>query len=121
MESLFGKFNDGGPVFTYLIFILLLVIVALFVKEIVKKGDSTKSILLIKNIAWFAVAWGFLGRTFGLIDAFDKVSAQGELTPRLLADGMKMALVDPLFGIVVFLIARLLVIVLISIGKQKTA
>ena len=121
MSGLIGKFNDGGPVFTYLIFILLLVIVGLFLKEVVQKGDSSKTILLIKNIAWFAVAWGFLGRTFGLINAFDKVEAAGELTPRLLAEGLKMALVDPLFGIIVFLIARLLVIALISIGKQKVA
>ncbi len=117
MKALLEKFNEGGPVFTYLIFILLLIIVALFVIEIVKKEDSSKTILLIKNIAWFAVAWGFMGRTFGLIDAFDKVSAQGELTPHLLAAGLKMALIDPLFGIFVFLIARLLVIVLISKGK----
>ena len=121
MSGLIGKFNDGGPIFTYIIFILLLVIVALFIKEIVQKGDSSKTILLMQHIAWFAVAWGFLGRTFGLIDAFDKVSAYGELTPRLLADGLKMALVDPLFGIFVFLVARLGIIILVSMAKQKTA
>lgn len=121
MGGLIGKFNDGGPVFTYLIFILLLVIISLFIRELIRKGPGSKTLSLINHFAWFAVAWGFLGRTFGLIDAFDKVEAAGELTPHLLAAGMKMALVDPLFGIFVFLVARLLIIILVSMGKEKTA
>ena len=120
MTELIGKFNDGGPIFTYPILILLLVIIALFLKEIIKTGDTNKTILLIKNIGWFAVAWGFMGRTFGLIKAFDLVAAHGELTPRLLADGLKMALVDPLFGIFAFLVARALVIFLIALQKKQT-
>ncbi len=120
MVSLLGKFNDGGPIFTYTIFALLIVILALFVQALMNKGNQQKTISLIKSISWFAVAWGFLGRTFGLIKAFDMVAAQGELTPRLLADGLKMALVDPLFGIFVFLIARAGIIALIWMGKEKT-
>lgn len=119
MNSIIGKFNDGGPVFTYTIFILLIVILAFFIKGIMDKGNNRKTIDLISSIAWFAVAWGFLGRTFGLIKAFDMVAAQGELTPRLLADGLKMALVDPLFGIIVFLIARAVIIVLIGLQKSQ--
>ena len=72
---------------------------------------------LMKHIGWFAVAWGFMGRTFGLIHAFDLVEASGELTPSLLAEGLKMALVDPLFGIFVFVVARLGIIILIAMKK----
>jgi hypothetical protein len=46
------------------------------------------------------------------------VSAHGELTPKLLAEGLKMALVDPLFGVFVFLVARLGMIILISLQKE---
>ena len=119
MNSLLGKFNDGGPVFTYTIFILLIVIVALFIKALMDKGNNKKNIDLISSIAWFAVAWGFLGRTFGLIKAFDMVGAAGELTPGLLAEGLKMALVDPLFGLIVFLIARALIIALIAMQTKE--
>lgn len=118
MNALIGKMNDGGPVFTYVILISLIVIIALFVVALVQKKDNAKATDLIKQIGWFAVAWGFLGRTFGLIKAFDMVAAQGELTPRLLADGLKMALVDPLFGITVFVIARVFIIVIISLRKE---
>lgn len=119
MNGLIGKFNDGGPVFTITIFILLIVILVLFIKELLNRKNYQKSIDLIASIGWFAVAWGFLGRTFGLISAFDAIAAAGELTPRLMADGLKMALVDPLFGIFVFIVARLGIIILISIRKEK--
>ena len=118
MKSILGKFNDGGPIFTYTIFILLLVIIAFFIRGLIK-NNTQKNIDLIASISWFAVAWGFLGRTFGLIKAFDMVAAQGELTPRLLADGLKMALVDPLFGLFVFLIARVFIIILIAKRKDE--
>ncbi|NOQ25720.1 MAG: MotA/TolQ/ExbB proton channel family protein [Bacteroidales bacterium] len=113
------KFNEGGPFLTYPILLLLLVIVALFVKALLKEKDFSKTISLIKSLSWFTIAWGFLGRTFGLIDAFDNVEAAGELTPSLLAEGLKMALLNPLFAIVVFLIARVGIIALIIMQKKK--
>lgn len=120
MASLIGKFNDGGPFFTYPILIFLIIILALIVQGIMNRKDNEKTISLISSIGWFTVAWGFLGRTFGLIKAFDMIAAQGELTPRLMSEGLKMALVDPLFGIFVFLVARAGIILLISLGKKTT-
>ena len=114
MNSIFGKFIDGGPVFTVVIFICLLAIIALFGVDFIKRNTSEKMILLMKHIGWFAVAWGFLGRTFRLIHAFDAVAAHGELTPSLLADGLKMALVDPLMGILAFALARIFIIILVA-------
>lgn len=119
MESIIGKFIDGGPVFTVTILLAFFVIIALFVWGILKMEHQAKVVLLMKHIGWFAVAWGFLGRTFGLIKAFDMVAAHGELTPRLLSDGLKMALVDPLFGIFVFVVARLGIIVLVALAKKS--
>lgn len=118
MEGITGKFMDGGPVFTGVLLMMLIAVVALFVWGIIKPGNHHKVVLLMIHSGWFAVAWGFLGRTFGLIKAFDMVAAHGELTPRLLAGGMKMALVDPLFGIFVFLVARLGILILVAKNKE---
>lgn len=119
MTQLLDKFSEGGPIFTYTILILLIIILGLFVKGLMDKNDNSKTISLIASLGWFAVAWGFLGRTFGLIGAFDNIEAAGDLTPSLLAEGLKMALLDPLFGILVFLIARAGIITLILIQKKK--
>jgi biopolymer transport protein ExbB/TolQ len=121
MNGLVGKFIDGGLVFTVPIFMLLLVIIGLFIWAFLKKANHEKAVSLINHIGWFAVAWGFLGRTFGLIHAFDQVEAAGELTPHLLASGLKMSLVDPLFGIIVFVVARIGIIVLVVLSKKSVS
>ena len=117
MKSIFGLFIDGGPVFTVVIFICLILVLALLAAAYINKVNQEKFISLMKHIGWFAVAWGFMGRTMGLIHAFDLVEASGELTPRLLAEGLKMALVDPLFGIFVFVAARLCIIFIVATKK----
>jgi len=119
IRQIIDKFNEGGPFFTYTIFIILIVVLALFISAFLQKKDYNKTISLMSHFAWFAVAWGFLGRTFGLIMAFDNVSAAGELTPSLLASGLKMALLDPLFGIFVFILARAGIIILTWIQKNE--
>lgn len=121
MSGLTGKFIDGGLFFTVPILILLVAIFALIFWGFLKNGNHEKAVSLLIHLGWLAVAWGFLGRTFGLINAFNQVSAAGELTPRLLAAGLKMALVDPLFGIFVFIFARLGIILLIAMKKKTNS
>ncbi|QIA07626.1 MotA/TolQ/ExbB proton channel family protein [Draconibacterium halophilum] len=118
MNSIIDKLNDGGPAFTYIIMLAFLVLIGLFVRGIIIKGDKYKTIELMKSISWFAVAWGFLGRTFGLISIFDKVQAMGDVAPSVFADGLKIALVAPLCGILVFALTRLGIVVLIQLQKD---
>jgi len=119
MNGIVGKLKDGGPVFTITILILLLVIIILFVVGLLRGRENKKFASLIASLGWFALAWGYLGRTFGLIMAFDKIAASGEITPSLMAGGLKMALVDPLMGIITFLVARLGIIVFTLVLKEK--
>ena len=118
MRDIIGKFIDGGVGITLIIFIALIAIIALFIKELIVKGDKSKTLSLISSIAWFAVAWGFLGRTIGLIKAFDTIQAVGDLTPSMVSGGLKMALVGPIFGIFVFALARLVMIILTIMDKK---
>ena len=120
MKSIIEKLNDGGPVFTYLIMIILLVVIALTVKAFIEKDFSKKPRAIIASLAWFALAWGYLGRTFGLIMAFDNIAAAGEITPAHMAGGLKMALVGPLCGLTAFLIARLGILLLQIKAKKES-
>ncbi len=119
MSALLDKFNDGGPIFSYPILILLFVIVFLIIKGFIQKGNIGKTVALLKSLSWFTLAWGFLGRTFGLIVAFDNVASSGELTPSLLAEGLKMAILGPLFAILVFIIARIGILIFIWTTKKE--
>lgn len=120
MKSILEKFSDGGPVFTYTIMLLLLIIILLLVKAILEKDYSKKSRSLLSSVGWFALAWGYLGRTFGLILAFDNIAAAGEITPQHMAGGLKMALIGPLFGLTAFLVARLGVLILQIKSKKES-
>lgn len=119
MSALFDKFNDGGPFFSYPLMILMIVVIVLIVKGFIDQNSNGKTIALIASLSWFAVAWGFLGHTAGLIMAFDNVQAQGELTPKLLAEGLKMAILNPLFAVIVFLIARSGILALFWMKKKE--
>jgi len=118
MESILGKLKDGGPGITYTILLVFFIIIVLVVLTALKKGDDKKYRSLISSLAWFALAWGYLGRTLGLIMAFDKIGAAGEITPSLMAGGLKMALVGPLMGIFTFAMARLALIIFTSLEKK---
>ena len=117
MTGLIEKMNDGGPVFTYIITLAFIAIILLFVRAILQK-ENYKTIELMKQISWFAVAWGFLGRVFGLIGIFDKIQAAGDIAPHMMAEGLKMALVSPLFGILVFALARIGILILVGVQKD---
>nr|WP_319997263.1 MotA/TolQ/ExbB proton channel family protein [uncultured Draconibacterium sp.] len=118
MNAIIDKLNEGGPAFTYIIVLTFLLLIGLFVRGILMKGEKYKTIELMKQISWFAVAWGFLGRVFGLIMIFDKVQAMGDVAPSVFADGLKIALIAPLCGILVFALTRLGIVVLISLQKN---
>lgn len=109
MKFLFSNLlNEGGSMFMYPILLMLLLCVALLLKLFLK-GDSTgKTMSLLKHISLFAFVYGFLGLFFGLISAFDNISSmQGDIATPVLAEGLKIGLLAPSFGMLVFLIARL--------------
>ena len=119
MNSLISKLNDGGPVITYTIILIILLVIGLFIWALTCEKRAYKLKKLIASLGWFALAWGYLGRTFGLIMAFDKIAAAGEITPSLMAGGLKMALVGPLVGLTAFLVARICIIVLILKERKQ--
>jgi len=119
MNAIISKLNDGGPFFTYPMVVILLIIILLFVRALLLKKANDKTIKLLTSLGWFSVAWAFLGHTIGLITAFDSIEAYGELAPHLLAGGLKIALLNLLMGSLLFLVARISIIVLILIKKKQ--
>jgi hypothetical protein len=109
--------NDGGPIFTYPTFLLLIICLILFAIALTKGDEQNKKQKLISHISLFALVWGFLGQFIGLIGAFDTIQAVGDINPSVLAAGLKIALLSPTFGMVVFLIGRLEIIILTAIKK----
>ena len=49
---------------------------------------------------------GFMGTVIGMIQAFDAIAAAGDISPTVVAGGMKVALLTTIFGIIVALILQ---------------
>lgn len=102
---------EGGPIFMVPLLILLIVIVVLFVKGL--KDNTEKSSYLINSLSLFSFVFGVLGFVIGLVSALESLSAmQGDIAPQILAGGLKVGLLSPTFGMVIFLIGKLFSIIL---------
>ena len=53
-----------------------------------------------------APSLGFLGTVIGMVMAFDQIQMAGDISPTVVAGGMKVALITTIFGIVVALILQ---------------
>ena len=61
----------------------------------------------IKLFIAMAPSLGFLGTVIGMVMAFDQIQTAGDISPTIVAQGMKVALITTIFGIVVALILQL--------------
>jgi biopolymer transport protein ExbB len=67
---------------------------------------------LEENCSWItlfiamAPSLGFLGTVIGMVLAFDNIQKAGDISPTVVAGGMKVALITTIFGIVVALILQ---------------
>lgn len=67
---------------------------------------------LEKGCSWItlfiamAPSLGFLGTVIGMVMAFDQIQQAGDISPTIVAAGMKVALITTIFGIIVALILQ---------------
>ena len=104
--------NDGGPFFMVPLILFIFLILILCVLAMRKEETREKYSKLISHMSLFALVWGFLGSTLGLIQAFDTIESVGDISSGMMAGGLKIALLTTLFGLVTFLIGRFCMILI---------
>ena len=68
---------------------------------------------LERNVSWISLfialapMLGFMGTVIGMIQAFDKIEAAGDMQPSLVAGGIKVALLTTVFGLIVAIILQI--------------
>jgi biopolymer transport protein ExbB len=73
---------------------------------------AVQATYLEKGCSWItlfiamAPSLGFLGTVIGMVMAFDQIQQAGDISPTVVAGGMKVALITTIFGIVVALILQ---------------
>ena len=81
-------------------------------KTIVSYGSVQMS-LMEKGLSWISLfiaiapSLGFLGTVIGMIKAFDDIQNAGDISPNIVAGGMKVALITTVGGLIVAVILQL--------------
>ncbi len=98
-------------------------------KAIVSYG-SVQMGLLEKGLIWISLfiaiapMLGFMGTVIGMIQAFDNIARVGDLSPSVVAGGIKVALLTTVFGLIVAIILQIFYNYIISkidsiVGKME--
>ncbi|PLX12465.1 MAG: flagellar motor protein MotA [Marinilabiliales bacterium] len=81
-------------------------------KSIVSYGSVVTG-RLESGVSWISLfialapMLGFMGTVIGMIQAFDDIAAAGDISPTVVADGIKVALLTTVFGLIVAIILQI--------------
>lgn len=73
----------------------------------VQMGQLESGLTWISLFIALAPMLGFMGTVIGMIGAFDAIQAAGDISPSLVAGGIKVALITTVFGLIVAIILQI--------------
>lgn len=83
------------------------------VEKAVTSYGGVQMARLESNLTWISLfislapSFGFLGTVVGMVQAFDDIEAAGDISPTVVAAGMKVALLTTVFGLIVAIILQI--------------
>ncbi len=83
------------------------------VEKAVTSYGGVQMARLENNLTWISLfialapSFGFLGTVVGMVQAFDDIEAAGDISPTVVAGGMKVALITTVFGLIVAIILQI--------------
>lgn len=83
------------------------------VEKAVTSYGGVQMARLENNLTWIglfialAPSFGFLGTVVGMVQAFDDIEVAGDISPTVVAGGMKVALLTTIFGLIVAIILQI--------------
>ncbi len=106
-------FIMGGSLFMSILTILLVIIFAVSVYyalaiasgKAAEKANFKHQLKYIKSLGLFTAITGILGQLIGLFSAFTAIEAYNDISPAIMAGGLKVSMITTLTGIVIYLIS----------------
>ncbi len=105
-------YSAGGPFMTPLTMIgiaaLLLMIkkiVDIYVNAEQPAAKHRAMVTLILQLGIFSFFLGILAQAIGLIEAFQAIEQMGSVSPAMLAGGLKVSMICPIYGLMIFLVS----------------
>ena len=87
----------------------------------VQISNMEKGCSWIRLFIAVAPSLGFLGTVIGMVMAFDQIQTAGDISPTIVAKGMKVALITTIFGIIVAIILQFFYNYILSKIERLTA
>jgi biopolymer transport protein ExbB/TolQ len=121
-------FIMGGTLFMSILTILLVIIAAVsaYYAVIIASGRAKEranfvhQLKYVKSIGLFTLIVGILGQMIGLFMAFTAIEAAQDISPAIMAGGLKVSMITTLTGMVIYLIS-ILIWFLLDLWHQKTS
>ena len=102
-------FMTGGPLFMFIISVFGGLMTVYAVKGVivvfVKKNYEKARVNYILFFGSLALILGILGQAIGLFNAFSVIQEVGDISPSLIAGGLKVSMITPLYGAFWFIIS----------------
>ncbi len=108
-------FVMGGALFMGILTILLVIVLAVTVYFAISiasgKATGEKNFLhkltYLKSVGLFTMITGILGQLIGLMTAFAAIEQAMDISPAIMAGGLKVSMITTLYGILIYLVSIL--------------
>ncbi|WP_010662349.1 MotA/TolQ/ExbB proton channel family protein [Marinilabilia salmonicolor] len=121
---IFRHWYEGGALFMTLIFLMWVAVIALCIvfwrKR--KKADRRTLVRLNEGILFtgsLAFLLGILGQVLGMFEALNVIGEMGDVSANMIAAGLRVSFIAPLYGFVLFILSGILWFVFRSLLKDK--
>jgi len=97
------------------------------VEKTVVSAGAAQIGLMEKNVTWISLfiaispSLGFLGTIIGMVQAFDNIQRVGDISPTVVAGGMKLALITTIFGLMVAMVLQVFFNYILTLIEGLTA
>ena len=117
----------GGPLFMGILTLIFFVILAiaivnlfLIIRDDFKDITETRrKLAYIKSLGLFAFITGILGQLIGLYSAFTAIEKALEISPSILAGGLRVSMITVIYGVIIFLLSYLFWFLLDYLAGRK--
>jgi len=110
-------------ILTTVFFIILAI--AIYNLVIILRGDykditeTRAKLRYIKSLGIFAFVTGILGQLLGLFNAFGAIEQAMDISPAIIAGGLKVSMISPIYGILILLMSYIFWIILDFIASRR--
>ncbi len=115
----------GGIYFMLPIYVMWIIVLFFTIKFIVNYYSENRNLKklakqnsLILFIGSFAFLIGILGQVLGLYQALVCIQTAGDISPALIAGGLSVSLIAPIYGFILFIISGIIWYIFRSLIKR---